>query len=91
MTVMLFIAAVDSSSHNCPIIWKFYACSPDVKPEGNAAGNNWHIDLYDGKELLEDLITRSKTLKFSFSTKELEDEEEEFIFSCFPVPSMYSL
>jgi hypothetical protein len=55
---------------NCPVIWGFYACSPDVKPEGNAAGNNWHLDLYDGKELLEEKVTRSKTLKFSFSTKE---------------------
>jgi hypothetical protein len=65
------------SRKNCPVIWFFYACSPDVKPEGNAAGNNWHLDLYDGKELLEENVTRSKTLKFSFSTKELEDEEEE--------------
>jgi hypothetical protein len=35
------------------------------------------LDLYDGKELLEENVTRSKTLKFSFSTKELEDEEKE--------------
>ena len=62
---------------NCPVIWGFYACSPDVKPEGNAAGNNWHLDIYDGKELLEEKVTRSKTLKFSFSAKELEDEEKE--------------
>jgi hypothetical protein len=25
---------------NCPIIWAFYACNLDVKPKGNAAGNN---------------------------------------------------
>jgi hypothetical protein len=62
---------------NCPVIWGFYACSPDAKPEGNAAGNNWHLDLYDGKELLEEKVTRGKTLKLNFSTKELEDEEEE--------------
>jgi hypothetical protein len=61
---------------NCPIIWAFYACNLDVKPKGNAAGNNWHLDLYDGKELLEEKVTRSQTLKFSFGTKELKDEEE---------------
>ena len=60
---------------NSPVIWGFYACSKDGMPKGRT-GSNWHLDIYDANELLEGKITKSKTLKFSFSTKELEDKEE---------------
>lgn len=54
-------------------IWGFSACSKDGKPEGRT-GKNWCIDLYDAIDLLEGKDTRSKSLKFIFSTKEVEDK-----------------
>jgi len=32
----------------------------------------WYLDLYNAKKLLEEEVTRSKSIKFSFSSKELE-------------------
>ncbi len=59
----------------CPVIWGFYVCSKDGKPE-RRTGNNWYLDHSDAKELLEEKVTIGKSLKFSFSSKEFEDKEE---------------
>jgi hypothetical protein len=62
---------------NCPVIWGFYACGKDEKPDG-ISGKNWYLDLYNAKELLEEKVTRSKSIKFSFNSKELEDKEDGY-------------
>jgi hypothetical protein len=62
-------------SKNCRVIWGFYACGKDKKPDG-ISGKNWYLNLYNAKDLIEEKVTRSKSIKFSFSSKELEDKED---------------